>query len=107
MNPAAIAPAIGATQNNHNCIKGSPPAKIACDKERAGLTEVLVIGILTKWINVNAKPMATPANLLLANRSVVPKIIKRKNRVNINSVMKADNREYPSGEKAPKPLEAN
>ena len=43
-----MAPKIGATQNNQTCDKGSPLTKMACDRERAGFTEVLVIGILIK-----------------------------------------------------------
>jgi len=39
---------IGATQNSHSCPIWSPPAKIACEVERAGLTLVLVTGIYTR-----------------------------------------------------------
>src|SRR5688572_22126867 len=46
--PAQIAPAIGASQNNHNCFKASPPTIKAGPVLRAGLTEVLVIGIEIK-----------------------------------------------------------
>lgn len=74
MIPPDIPPKIGAAQNNQTCCKGSPPTNNACDKERAGFTEVFVIGILIKWIKVKANPMAIPANLPLANLSVAPKI---------------------------------
>ena len=80
---------MGTTQNNHTCPKGSPPTKIACDNERAGFTEVLVIGILIKWISVSAKPMATPANFPFANLSVAPSITNRKNKVKTNSAINA------------------
>ena len=83
-----MAPNIGANQNNQTCDNGSPPTKIAWDNERAGFTEVLVIGILIKWINVKASPMATPANFPLANLSVAPRITSKKNNVNINSAIK-------------------
>ena len=42
--PPAIAPNIGASQNNHNCDSAAPPTNRACDVLRAGLTEVFVIG---------------------------------------------------------------
>ena len=48
INPATIAPVIGATQNNQDCVKYSPPANKAWLIERAGFTEVFVIGILIK-----------------------------------------------------------
>jgi hypothetical protein len=48
IRPARIAPAIGATQNSHNCSKAQPPAKSAGPVLRAGFTEVLVTGIPTR-----------------------------------------------------------
>ena len=68
-----MAPAIGANQNNHNCDNASPCTNNACEVERTGFTDVLVIGIDIKSINVNAKPMAIPANLTFAHLSVAPK----------------------------------
>ena len=47
-----------------------------------------------------------PANLPFANLSVAPKMISKKNNVSTNSAIKADDKEYPSGENAPKPLDA-
>ena len=85
-----MAPKIGAAQNNQTCFKGSPPANNACDKERAGFTEVFVIGILIKWIKVNAKPIAIPANFPLASLSVAPRITIKKNSVKINSAEKQE-----------------
>lgn len=88
-----IAPTIGANQNNQSCVKAVPPTKRAWDVERAGFTEVLVIGIEIKWINVNAKPIAIPANLPLAHLSVAPMITIKKNAVNTASAKKAAQRE--------------
>ena len=44
--------------------------KIACDKERAEFIQVLVKGILIKWINVKPNPIRIPANFPVANLSV-------------------------------------
>ena len=41
-----MAPAIGAAQNNQSCPNASPCTNNACEVERAGFTEVFVIGIL-------------------------------------------------------------
>lgn len=43
-----MAPTIGATQNNHNWLNAAVSAKNATAVLRAGLTEVLVTGILIK-----------------------------------------------------------
>lgn len=90
MNPAAKAPRIGATQNNQSWPNGSPWVNKACDKERAGFTEVLEIGMLIKCIKVKARPIAIPANFPLANLSVAPSITIKKNIVKRNSAMKTD-----------------
>src|SRR5690606_36075516 len=89
VSPPKIAPNIGATQNSHNWLNASPCTNNACEVERAGLTDVLVIGIEIKWIKVNAKPIAIPANLPFAHLSVAPKMIIRKNAVSKNSVKNA------------------
>lgn len=47
-NPAKTAPTIGASQNNHNCEIAHPPTNIAGPVLLAGLTDVLVTGILIK-----------------------------------------------------------
>ena len=43
-----MAPAMGAAQNNHNCSMAHEPWKSATPVLRAGLTEVLVTGILIR-----------------------------------------------------------
>lgn len=42
------------TQNSHSCCSAQPPRKIATAVLRAGLTEVLVTGMLIKWMRVSA-----------------------------------------------------
>jgi len=55
------APIIGATQNIHSCAMAQPPTIRAGPVLRAGLTEVLVTGMLIRWIRVRQRPMATGA----------------------------------------------
>ncbi|KAG0752546.1 hypothetical protein G6F22_021826 [Rhizopus arrhizus] len=43
-----MAPAIGATQNSHNCSIAQPPTNSAGPVERAGFTDVFVTGMLIK-----------------------------------------------------------
>ena len=47
--------------------------KKATPVERAGLTEVLVIGMEMRWIRVSARPMAIGAKPAGARRSVAPR----------------------------------
>src|SRR5437762_14359471 len=60
-HPAARAPTIGATQSTHNCARAQPPTNRAGTVLRAGFTDVPVTGMLMRWINVSAKPIAMPA----------------------------------------------
>src|SRR5258705_12800486 len=48
ISPAKTAPTIGATQKSHSCESAHPPTNKAGPVDRAGLTDVLVTGILTK-----------------------------------------------------------
>lgn len=53
MTAPMTAPTIGAAQNIHSCSSGhDTPAKIACEVDRAGLTDVFVTGIEIRWISV-------------------------------------------------------
>src|SRR6202040_144895 len=52
-SPAITAPMIGASQNSQSCRIYSPPPNSAGPVLRAGLTEVLVTGIDTRWIKVS------------------------------------------------------
>src|SRR5262249_11895402 len=76
--PAAIAPAIGATQNSHSCASAQPPTSKAGPVLRAGFTDVLVTGMLTRWISVSARPIASGANAVGARLSVTPRMTSRK-----------------------------
>ncbi len=68
---------IGASQKSQSWERAQPRTKIAGPVLLAGLTEVLVTGMLIKWMNVNAKPMAIPANPTGARPWVAPKITIR------------------------------
>ena len=59
--PATTAPAIGATQNSQSCCSAQPPTNSAGPVLRAGFTEVLVTGMLIRWISVSPSPMAIGA----------------------------------------------
>lgn len=49
-------PAMGATQKSQSCESAHPPATMAGPVERAGLAEVFVIGIDTRWMSVRQSP---------------------------------------------------
>src|ERR1700730_18000320 len=61
-NPAITAPIIGATQKSQSWPIYSPPANNAGPVLRAGLTEVLVTGLVSRWIKVRPRPIGIPAN---------------------------------------------
>ena len=96
-----IAPAIGATQNIHNCSIAQPPTNTACPVERAGLTDVLVTGIEIRWISVNANPIEIGAKPTGARAAVAPRMIIRKNAVSTISATSPASSEYLPGECAP------
>ena len=48
-------PRMGANQNSHNCCSASPPTTNAGPVLRAGFTEVLVTGMLIRWMSVSAE----------------------------------------------------
>jgi hypothetical protein len=54
---------------------------------RAGLTEVLVTGMLMRWISVSARPMAIGAKPAGARLSVEPRITTRKPAVSTISMI--------------------
>lgn len=62
------APMSGASQNTHSWAGAPLALKNATPVERAGLTDVLEIGMETRWIRVRVRPMARPANPLVASR---------------------------------------
>src|SRR6516164_4078895 len=71
-SPAITAPTIGASQNSQSWPTYSPPANSAGPVLRAGLTEVLVTGIDTRWIKVRARPIGMPAKPAAAPFDVLP-----------------------------------
>src|SRR6266849_9079962 len=100
-NPALTAPMIGATQNSQSWPMYSPPANRAGPVLRAGLTEVLVTGIDTRWIKVKARPIGMPAKPVAAPFDVVPMMMKRKKKVITTSSTKQLPRPYLPGLKSP------
>src|SRR3954464_1437748 len=101
---------MGASQNNQSCLSphDSPPkaSRIAGPVDRAGFTDVLVTGMLTRWINVSESPMARAAKPFDARLSVVPMITMRKIAVSTISITRPANRLYCPGEWSPYPLAA-
>ena len=77
---------IGATQNSHNCCKAQPPWISAGPVARAGLTEVLVTGMLIRWISVSDRPIAIGAKPAGARLSVDPMITSTKKKVSSASM---------------------
>ena len=75
MSAPSTAPIIGATQNSHSWAMAQSPTNTATPVLRAGLTEVLVIGIETRWISVSASPIGMPANPTAALLDVQPVMI--------------------------------
>ena len=83
------APSSGASQNSHSCPTAQPsPTSSAGPVERAGLTEVLVIGIEIRWISVSDKPIASGPRPLGARRSVAPRMTIRKKNVSSTSAVR-------------------
>jgi hypothetical protein len=94
-------PRIGATQNSQSCASAHPPAKRAGPVLRAGLTEVFVTRIETRWIKVSAKPMAIGAKPAGALPCVDPMMTNKNMAVSTNSATKAETRPYWPGECSP------
>src|SRR3546814_769530 len=88
-------------QNQNSGLIAPAPANSATPVERAGFTEVLVTGMLIRWIRVSARPMAMPAKPAGARPWVAPMITMRKNAVITTSHRKAAATEYPCGDSAP------
>ena len=99
--PAITAPTIGASQNSQSCDTYSPPANSAGPVLRAGLTDVLVTGIDTRWISVSASPIGMPANPTAAPFDVQPMMISRKKNVISTSIRRHEPRLYLPGLRSP------
>ena len=87
-----IAPTIGATQKSQSCSNAQPPWNIATPVERAGLTDVFVIGIEIRWISVKPRPIVIGAKPFGARSSVAPRMMIRKNAVRTTSATSAETR---------------
>ena len=88
--PAPIsAPTSGATMNSHSCSSAHPPTNSAGPMLRAGLTDVFVIGMPTRWISVSTRPIGMPANATLAILSVAASTVKIRKAVRIASARNA------------------
>ncbi len=72
MTAPSAAPASGASQNNQTWLIAPFCANTAAASERAGLTDVLLTGIDTRWISVRPKPMAIGAKPAGAVEAVEP-----------------------------------
>src|SRR5215469_12815542 len=98
---------MGANQNNHSCASAQPPTNNAGPVLRAGFTEVLVTGMLIKWISVSTRPIGIGAKPCGTRLSVAPIMSNRKTAVIVISQTRHETRAYPPGECAPYPLVAN
>jgi hypothetical protein len=77
---AIAAPVNGAAMNSQSWLKAHPPTKTAGPILRAGLTDVFVTGIPTRWISTSTIPIGIPTKPTGALISVVPNTVKtRKN----------------------------
>ena len=99
--PPSAPPISGATQNSQSCAIAQPPANKAGPVLRAGFTEVLVTGMLTRWMRVRPRPIASGAKPAGALPWVAPMMINRNIIVITTSVMKAETRPYLPGECSP------
>jgi hypothetical protein len=75
-----------------------PPTNNAGPVLRAGFTDVLVTGMLTRWIITSARPMASGANPAGALPWVAPMMTNRNIAVMVTSMRKPDMRLYLPGE---------
>ena len=89
---AIAAPASGARMNSHSCSIAQPPTNSAGPMLRAGLTDVLVIGMPTRWISTSTSPIGIPANATLAIRSVADSTVKTRKKVSTISAISAPSR---------------
>ncbi len=68
---------------------------------RAGFTEVLVTGMLTRWIRVSTNPMGMPAKPAGAEEWVARSTVRQSTAVSSASIRKAAPPPKPPGECAP------
>ena len=75
--------------NNQSCESALPPSTSAGPSERAGLTEVPVMRMPTRWITVSVRPIARPAIAGCEPLPVAPSITSTKMKVATASNRKA------------------
>ena len=92
--------------NAHSCTRASPPANTATVMLRAGFTEVLVTGMLTRWINVRVIPTVSPPAAAGKSRLVVLSTTKTRMAVMATSVTTIAPNPNAPGDSAPQPLTA-
>ncbi len=93
--------------NSHSWESASPPAKRAGPRLRAGLTEVPVSGMPTRWITARAMPIGRPSKPTTATLCVTASTTKTSRNVRITSARKAPPRLMCTAERAPQPLLPN
>ena len=80
----------GAIQNIHSCEIAQLPWISATPVESAGVTEVLVTGMLIGWIRVKARPIAIPAKPAGVRQAVAPMMMNtKKNVITISQISAA------------------
>src|SRR5687768_11159050 len=99
--PPIRPPRIGANHNSHSWLRAPEPANSATPVERAGFTEVLVTGMLIRWISVSARPIAIGANPAGARGAVAPRMTTRNIAVITTSHRNAEAMLYPPGDNLP------
>jgi hypothetical protein len=82
------------------------PAKTAAAIERAGFTEVLLTGMLTRWISVNMRPIASGARAAYSFSAVTERMTPTNTAVSTTSISSTAPRPKPPGECSPQPFEA-
>ncbi len=74
--------------------------------ERAGFTDVLLTGMLMRWIRVSVSPMTMGATAAYAFWPVTARMTVTKTAVRITSTSSTAPRPKPPGDASPKPLDA-
>ncbi len=72
--------------NTQSWASAQSPTNSAGARLRAGFTEVLVTGMLIRWIRASVRPMASGARPAGARLSVTPWMTSRKTNVRSSSI---------------------
>ncbi len=92
--------------NTHSCSQPQLCPNSTVEKLRAGLTDVLSIGIVTMWIRASMSPIGMPAKPAIAEDRVVPAITRMNSAVNTTSVITTAQKPKCDGEWSAKPFDA-